>query len=119
CFEAHALGSDLQDRVFLAGADDDEAREENGEQDSRNFVLIFDADSDRLGEIPLDADNSPATGVAADREGMYVTGPSGLSHYGIAEVVPRSSASVRCRVTTPLLFSPDRADRRRWLRIEA
>jgi phage tail-like protein len=112
CFVAHALGSDSSDKVFLTGAD---GREFGG----KAHVLILDGDGDVLGELPLDAEDAPATGVAADRDSLVVTGRRGLLQFKVAEVVPEGAGQVQCMLMTPLLFSRDREDQRRWLRVEA
>lgn len=112
CFVAHALGSDSSDKVFLAGAD---GREFGG----KAHVLIIDADGDLLGELPLAAEDAPATGVAAGRDSLIVTGRRGLLQFKLAEVVPEGASQVQCMLMTPLLFSRDREDKRRWLRVEA
>jgi len=112
CFSASALGSDSRDRVLLAGAD-------GATLGGKAFLLIFDGDGESLGEVPLDARDSPATGVTATRDSLLVTGPRGLLRYSLALVVPDGTAEVRCSLITPVLHSPDREDSRRWLRIEA
>jgi len=112
CFSATALGGDGRGRVFLAGVD-------GAELGGKPFVLIFDGDGETLDEIPLDERDSPATGVAGTRDSLFVTGPRGLLRYSIASVVPDATAEVRCALITPALYSPDREDSRRWLRIEA
>lgn len=112
CFVPHALGSDSSDKIFLAGAD---GKKFGG----KAHVLIFDADGDVLGELPLDAEDAPATGVAASRDSLIVTGQRGLLQFKVAEVVPEGAGQVQCMLMTPLLFSRDREDKRRWLRVEA
>ena len=112
CFSGHVLGSDSRARVVLAGAD-------GATFGGAAFVLIFDGDGALLGEVPLDASDSPASGVAATRDGLLVTGPHGLLRYAVANAVPDGTAEVRCTLITPLLHSPGRPDGRRWLRIEA
>jgi phage tail-like protein len=111
CFKGDVLGSDSSDRLFLAGTD--------GDQEHRAYVLILDADGNSLGDVPLDANDAPATGIAASRTNLLVTGPRGLLQFSVAEVVPEGAEHVQCMLMTPLLFSPDREDRRRWLRVEA
>jgi phage tail-like protein len=111
CFTADALGSDSSDRVFLAGADDDRER--------RPFVLILDAEGNSLGDVLLDTKDAPVTGIAADRDSLLITGPRGLTQFSVAEVVPEGAEHVQCTLITPRLFSPDREDKRRWLRVEA
>lgn len=108
CFQAGALGSDAQELFFLAGADNDGA--------GPAYVVILDGDGNLLGDVPLDA---PATGVTATRDSLLVTSPRGLLRFKVAEAVPEGAAQARCTLVTPALFSPDREDRRRWLRIEA
>jgi phage tail-like protein len=98
--------------VFLAGAD---AASFGG----GGHVLTFDADGSAIGDVPLDPRDGPATGVAAARDALLVTGPRGLLRFTAAETVPDEAGEVRCAVVTPLLQSPDREDARRWLRIEA
>lgn len=111
CFKADVLGSDSSDKVFLAGAD--------GDQEHRAYVLILDADGNSLGDVLLDSKDAPATGIAASRTSLLVTGPRGLLQFFVAAVVPEGADHVQCMLMTPLLFSPDREDRRRWLRVEA
>lgn len=112
CFSATALGSDGRGRVFLAG---DAAAQLGG----KPFVLVFDGDGEALDEIALDVRDARATGVAGMRDSLFVTGPRGLLRYSVAQAVPDGTAEVRCSLITPVLHSPDRADARRWLRIEA
>lgn len=111
CFTADALGSDSSDRVFLAGADDD--------RKGRSFVLILDAEGNSLGDVLLDPKDAPVTGIAANRDSLLITGPRGLTQFSVAEVVPEGAEHVQCTLITPQLFSPDREDKRRWLRVEA
>ncbi|MDX6443392.1 MAG: hypothetical protein QOH71_466 [Blastocatellia bacterium] len=111
CFQADALGTDSSDKIFLAGAD--------GDEEHRAYVLILDADGNSLGDVPLDSNDAPATGIAASRTSLLVTGRRGLLQFFLAEVVPEGAEHVECMLMTPLLFSPDREDGRRWLRVEA
>jgi phage tail-like protein len=101
CLAASILGSDSRGRIFVGGGD---------------FVLIFDAEGNPLGEIPLDA---PATGIATTRDSLLVTGPRGLLRFPPADTVPDRGVEVRSTLMTPALHSPDREDARRWLRVEA
>lgn len=110
CFEAQVLGSDGDGRVLLAGRDG---------AGGQPCVLVFDADGETVDEIALDPRDAPATGVAGFGDSLFVTGPRGLLRYALAQTVPDATAEVRCRLITPVLHSPDRADGRRWLRIEA
>jgi phage tail-like protein len=112
CFTAHALGSDSRGRVFVAGAD-------GATFGGAAYVLTFDADGNALTDVPLDPLDAPATGVAATRNSLIVTGPRGLLRFTAAEIVPDGAGEVRCMLITPMLQSPDREDARRWLRIEA
>jgi len=112
CFTAHVLGSDSNDKVFLAGADGDEFG-------GGSYIVIFDAAGNSLGDVHLDLLDAPVTGLAASRDNLLVTGQRGLLRFEIAEVVPEDVAQLQCSVVTPLLFSPDREVRRRWLRAEA
>lgn len=111
CFHANVLGSDSRDRVFLGGADDDGL--------GPAYVLIFDVDGNAIGDVALDPEDAPATGLAASRDQLLVTSRRGLLRFTTAEVVPEGAEHVQCTLTTPLLFSADREDRRRWLRVEA
>jgi phage tail-like protein len=112
CFQPHVLGSDARARVFLAGAEGDEFG-------GGAFIVIFDADGNLLGDVPLDPLDAPATGIAANRDSLFVTGPRGLSRFEVAAVVPEGAGQTQCLLMTPVLFSPDREDQRRWLRVEA
>ena len=112
CFRAHVLGSDSRERVFLAGRDDDEF---GGDE----YVLTFDSDGDSLGDVPVDPVDVPITGVTGNRQSLLATGKRGLLQFRAADVVPEGAGPVRSTLITPLLFSPDREDQRRWLRIEA
>ena len=111
CFAATALGTG-RGRVFLAGND-------GAGFGGKPFVLIFDADGESLGEIAIDALDSPITGVAGMQGGVLVTWPRGLLRHALASVVPDGTPEVRCSIVTPRLHSPDREDARRWLRVDA
>ncbi|HKP35972.1 MAG TPA: phage tail protein [Pyrinomonadaceae bacterium] len=111
CFKARILGSDSTDRVFMEGADDRGL--------GAAYVLIIDADGDSLGDVPLHPQDAPATGIAARGNHLLVTGKRGLLQFTVAEVVPEGAEHAQCMLMTPSLFSPDREDRRRWLRVEA
>jgi len=111
CFAATALGGDGRDRVLLAGADDDLR--------GGAYVLVLDAAGHRVEEIALDQRDALATGVAAARDRLIVTGPRGLLRYTKSDVVPDGIGDVRGVVVTPMLQAPDREDGRRWLRVEA
>jgi phage tail-like protein len=109
CFTASELGSDGRGRVFLAGTD--------GETfGSRRYLVLFDGDGSRMGDIPLD---EPATGIAATRDTLWVTTARGLLRFSAADRVPDEARDVAGTLVTPMLYSQDREDGRRWLRIEA
>lgn len=112
CFDGRVLAGDRRDRVFLAGAD-------GPEFGGRAFVLVLDADGNSIGEVPVDPEDMPVTGVAAGRDVLLVTGPRGLRQFTAADVVPEDAGQVGFTIVTPMLHAPDREDRRRWLRIEA
>jgi phage tail-like protein len=109
CFKADKLGSDSHDRVLLAGVDGDEFGQ-------GAFVVIFDADGDWLGEVPLEA---PATGIAAVRNELIVTDAGGLLRYATADIVPNSTAEVQCTLITPLLQSLNPEGGSPWLRVDS
>jgi phage tail-like protein len=111
CFRADVLGSDSIDRVFLAGVDED--------REQRSFVLVLDADGNSVGDVLLDAKDTPVTGIAANSNSLLVTGPRGLTRFSVAADVPVGADHVECTLLTPRLSSPDREDKRRWLRAEA
>ena len=118
CFTAHVLGSDSSDRVFLVGVDGyNHGLAPCGS--SQSHVVFFDAESNRLGEFSLTDDDVPATGIVGSRDKLFVAGPRGLTRYDFSQEVPSGAGSVQCQLTTPTLFSPDREDHRRWLRIDA
>jgi phage tail-like protein len=112
CFHALALGGDSRTRALIVGTD-------GAAFGGKSFVLVFDGDGVSLGEVPLEPQDSPPTGITATRDALIVTGPSGLLQFAIATAVPDGTAQVRCSLITPVLYSPDREDQRRWLRIEA
>jgi hypothetical protein len=112
CFTADCLGSDSDERVFLAGADDKSFG-------AMPFVVIFDGDGDLLTELPLEPQDVPVKGIDASRNRLLVAGRQGLRVFSAAQRLPEGGGSVGCELMTPVLFSPDREDRRRWLRIEA
>jgi len=111
CFKAHVIGSDGRDRVFLGGADDHGL--------GPAYVLILDADGNSIGDVALAAEDGPATGITASRDQLLVTSRRGLLRFTKADVVPEGSEHSQCMIVTPALFSADREDRRRWLRVEA
>lgn len=106
------LGSDSNERVFLAGQD-------GNQFGGGTFVLSLDADGGVLGDVPVDPLDTPVTGLVATRERLYVTGRRGLLRFDAAAVVPEGVGPVHGTLITPMLHSPDREDHRRWLRIEA
>jgi phage tail-like protein len=112
CFTAAALGSDGRSRVFIAGAD-------GTERSHDAYVLSLDADGNPIGEVPLDWRDAPVSGIAASRAALVVSGPRGLLSFAAATAIPDAAGEVRCTLVTPMLFSPDREDGRRWLRVEA
>jgi phage tail-like protein len=112
CFDSDALGSDSNDRVFLAGQD-------GAQFGGGAYVLVFDGDGNSLGDAPLDPPDASGAGIAATRDSLLVTGRRGLLRFNVTEVVPEGAVQTQCMLITPALFSPDRADRRRWLRVEA
>jgi phage tail-like protein len=111
CFAASTLGSDARERILLAGSD--------AACGGSAEVLALDADGQVVGEVPLDSRDAPASGVVATRDALLVTGPRGLTQFGVTAVVPQGAEHVRCTVITPMLFSPDREDGHRWLRVDA
>ena len=112
CFHAHVLGSDSRERVFLAGKD--------GDQFGRGeYIVNFDSEGNWLSDVPVEPGDAPITGLTGDRRSLLATGKRGLLRFMASDVVPEGSAPVRCMVITPMLFSPDRPDKRRWLRVEA
>jgi phage tail-like protein len=117
----HVLGSDARDRILLAGFDaasPDESASRSTPRHSAPLVLLLDADGNLLRDIPLDQRDAP-TGVTATRAVVLVTGRRGVLRYDVANSVPEGAPAVACTLITPVLQSPDRADARRWLRVEA
>ena len=112
CFQADVLGSGAGDRILLGGAD-------GSALGATPHVVVLDADGNALDHLPLDTRDSPVTGVAGTSERLLVTGRRGLLEFAVARAVPDSAGPVRAVVITPPLFSPDREDQRRWLRVEA
>jgi phage tail-like protein len=98
--------------VQLRGADGNEF---NGTP----HVVTFDGDGNKLAELPLDRLDGPITGIAATPDSLFVTGPRGLLRFGVAEVIPEGAEQASFTLLTPILFSPDREDKRRWLRVQA
>jgi phage tail-like protein len=112
CFSATAIASDGRDRVFVAGSD--------GEPfGGATSVLIFDADGNALGDVPIDRSYGAVNGIAAARDRMVVATGKGLLTFRPAETIPDDVSSAQCTVITPVLRSPEQPDGRRWLRIEA
>jgi phage tail-like protein len=112
CFEGHVLGGDSTDRVFLGGADGKQFKE-------TPYLVIFDADGNQLGDLPFERLDGPITGITATRDSLLVAGSRGLLRFAVAEVIPEGAEQTSFTLLTPLLFSPDREDRRRWLRVQA
>jgi phage tail-like protein len=103
------LGSDVDQRLFLACSHKDKSN-------PKSLVAVFDGDGKLQFELPLD---QPAMGIAASRDSLFVAGRQGLRQFAAAQFLPVGVGPVGCEVMTQVLFSPDREDRRRWLRIEA
>lgn len=112
CFEGRVLGTDGTDRVFLGGADGKQFK-------ATPYVVTFDADGNQLGDLRIDPLDGPITGITATRDSLLVTGSRGLLRFAVAETVPQGAEQVSFMVLTPVLFSPDREDKRRWLRVQA
>jgi phage tail-like protein len=112
CFRAAVLGSDARGRVFLAGND-------HASPHGLGCVLVFDADGVSLTEVALEPEDLPVTGVTGTPDELLVAGARGLQKHRVTHIVPDGTAEIRCSLITPVLHSPDRADHRRWLRIEA
>ncbi|HEU4794755.1 MAG TPA: phage tail protein [Pyrinomonadaceae bacterium] len=112
CFEGRVLGTDGTDRVFLGGADGKQFK-------ATPYVVTFDADGNQLGDLAIDPLDGPITGITAIRNSLLVTGSRGLLRFNVAEAVPESAEQVSFTLLTPVLFSPDREDKRRWLRVQA
>jgi len=109
CFGQPVLASDTRDRVFLGGVDGDTF---GGDA----HVVILDADGNLLADVPLE---EAATGIASTRDSLLVTTQRALLRFKFSDSVPEGAGEARCTVLTPMLFSPDREDKRRWLRVEA
>lgn len=116
CFDAEVLASGSGDRILLAGSD---AGAANAAAAETAHVLVLDADGNPASDLPLDPWDVPATGIVATRDSLFVTGPRGLLQFDAADVVPQGAGEVRCTFITPMLYSPDREDGRRWLRVDA
>jgi phage tail-like protein len=112
CFSASALGTDGRDRAFVAGV-------EGCDCGGAISVLIFDADGNALGDVPIDRSHGSVSGLTATRDRLLVATSAGLVTFRSAETVPDDVASARCTIITPVLRSPEQPDGRRWLRIEA
>jgi phage tail-like protein len=111
CFAAGKLGTDGRDRILLAGAD-------RGTPARSAHVLILDADGNFVGDVPLDRLDAPPSGVVATKNSLLVTGSRGLLQFGATEYVPEGAGQSRTTLVTPMLYSPDREDGRRWLRVD-
>ena len=112
CFAGRVLGTDGTDRVFLGGADGAQFKE-------TPYVITFDAEGNQLGDLPIDSLDGPITGITSIRDSLLVTGSRGLLRFKIAEAIPADAEQVSFMLLTPMLFSPDREDKRRWLRVQA
>ena len=111
-FVAHAIANDTRDRLYLGGQNSDECG-------GAALVLVLDADGNLLSEVPIERADAPVTGIAATGNSLLVTGARGLLRFTTTDVVPEGATQARTFVITPALFSPDREDGRRWLRVEA
>jgi phage tail-like protein len=123
CFKGRLLDSDSNQRAFLAGAD-------GPPFECREYIVILDGDGNTWGELPIEppeapvagwptrTDNPLIAGVAARGDSLLVACSFGVLHHTASTHVPKGGHS-SCKLVTPLLFSPDREDRRRWLRVEA
>jgi phage tail-like protein len=112
CFTADLLGSDSRNRVLVGGTD--------GARDGgRSFVLILDGDGLSIDELEIDPSDAPITGLVAARDTVLVTGQRGLLRFAATQVVPDGASALQCMMLTPALSAADRADGRRWLRVDA
>lgn len=112
CFAGRVLGTDGADRVFLGGADGKQFK-------ATPHVVTFDADGNQLNDLAIDPLDGPITGITATRENLLVTGSRGLLRFNVAETVPEGAEQLSFMLLTPVLFSADREDKRRWLRVQA
>ena len=112
CFAGSVLGTDGTDRVFIGGADGKPFK-------ATPYVVSLDADGNHLSDLPVDPLDGPITGITAVRDNLLVTGNRGLLRFAIAVTVPEGSEQLSFMMLTPVLFSPDREDKRRWLRVQA
>jgi phage tail-like protein len=112
CFTADVLGSDSRNRVLVGGAD-------SAADGECSFVLILDGDGLSIDELAIDPHDAPITGLVGTRDTVLATGRRGLLRFGPSQVVPDGASALQCTVLTPSLSSPDRADARRWLRVDA
>ena len=112
CFEGRVHGTDGTDRVYLGGADGTQFK-------ATPYVITFDADGNQLGDLPIDPLDGPITGITAISDSLLVTGSRGLLRFKIAQSVPEGAEQVSFTLLTPVLFSQDREDKRRWLRAQA
>ena len=112
CFHADVLGSDSGERVLLAGTD-------GTAFGAGAYALVLDAEGNLLDWVAIDRLDAPVTGIVTTRDGLLVTGSRGLLKFSAAEVIPEGAGPISCVLLTPVLFSPDREDQRRWLRVEA
>ena len=111
CFSADLLTADSRDKVFLSGSD---AAEFGG----MPHVVIFDPGGNRIEDLPIEPLDSPVTGMATSADALVITGPRGLTRFDLTDVVPLNGEPAQSMAITPVLFSPDREDHRRWLRVE-
>ena len=121
CLRATFLARAPSSRLVLAG---------RGSEGWR--ALILDAEGVLLQELAVAAaagrpSRLLVTGVAADREAVYVATRSGIAgstggdlrRYRLADSVPEGSAAMEAMLVTPVLSAPETTDGLRWLRIEA
>lgn len=112
CFEGVVLGSDTRERVYLAGR-------EGKEFGRSEYIVSFDSDGNPSGDVPVDPAEAPITGLVGYRDSLYATGRRGMLKFTASNAVPDGAGPVRSTLITPMLFSPARADKRLWLRVEA
>lgn len=107
CFVGSHIAGHPRGRVFLAGTDRLGA--------SNAHVVVLEASGVKLDDVPL---SETATGLAAGRDSLLVTGKRGLYIFRAVDPVPDSVAGTRTMLVTPMLEAPETEGGRRWLRIE-
>jgi phage tail-like protein len=95
------------DRIYVAAA-----------SDGQDAVVVLGPDGALADKVPVEAAETPITGLAPAGTSLYLTGARGLLRFSIADQVPSDSGEINCTYLSPAMHSPDPEGSTCWLRTD-